>query len=120
MGGVVGTYLFTPAGEHVGLGTAFSAATYFFQPLGALSASAGALLLSAALATAAAAGLWRRGWGRGRLGQGVAAVLIVATPYALSSLGGGITPPGGGVSLALWLSWQGAITPASRAPLPPP
>ena len=119
MGGVVGTYLFTPAGEHVGLGTAFSAATYFFEPLGALSASAGALLLSAALATVAAAGLWRRGWGRRRLGQGLAAVLIVATPYALSSLAGGITPPGGGVSLALWLSWQVTITVASSALLLP-
>jgi len=115
VGGVVATYLFTPAGEHAGLGAAFSAATYFFEPLGALSASAGALLLSAALATIAAAGLWRWGLGRRRLGWVVAAALVLATPYALSSLAGGITPPSGGVSLVLWLSWQVTITAASSA-----
>ncbi len=115
--GVVGTYVFTPAGEHVGLGAAFSAATFFFEPLGPLSASAGALLLSAALATIAAGGLWRRGWGRRRGGEVVAAALVIATPYALESLVRGITPPGGGVSLAVWLSWQVTITAASGAVL---
>jgi len=37
-------FLFTPAGEHMRLGAAFSAATYFFEPLGALASSAAALL----------------------------------------------------------------------------
>lgn len=113
--GVVGTYLFTSAGEHVGLGPAFSAATYFFEPLGVLSASAGALLLSAALALLVAAGLWRRGWGGRPPGRAVAAVLVLVTPYALASLVRGITPPGGGVSLLLGLSWQVTITAAAGA-----
>ena len=113
--GLVGTCLFTPAGEHLGLRDAFSAATYFFEPLGPLSASAGALFLSAALATVAAAGLWRWGIGRRRLGQAVAAALVIATPYALSSLAGGITQPGGGVPLALWVSWQVTIAAAAGA-----
>jgi signal transduction histidine kinase len=115
VGGVVGTYLFTPAGEHLGLGDAFSAATYFFEALGPLSASAGALFLSAALATVAAAGLWRWGFGRRRLGEVVAVALVLAVPYALASLARGITQPGEGVSLALWLSWQVTIAVAAGA-----
>jgi hypothetical protein len=113
--GVVGTCLFTPAGEHLGLGDAFSPATYFFEPLGPLSASAGALFLTASLAMVAAAGLWRWGFTRRRLGQGLALALVVATPYALSSLAGGITQPGGGVPLVLWVSWQVTITAAAGA-----
>ncbi len=53
------------------------------------------------------------GYGSGAdawLGRGMAcllgAVLLLASPYVISSLGRGITPPARGVSLGLWLIWQ--------------
>jgi len=112
---IAAMYLFAPAGESVGLRAAFSPATYYLGPLGPFGASAGALLLSAAIAIAGAAAWWRHGPRPGWRARSAAALLVVATPYALTVLAGGITPPGSGVSLGLWLSWQGTITAAGAA-----
>jgi two-component system nitrogen regulation sensor histidine kinase NtrY len=108
-------YLLTPAGEQVGLGGAFSAATYFFSPLGPIGASAGALLLTAALIIVATAGLWRRGWGGGRLGRLGAGALMLAVPLVLVWLQRGITLLPSGSSMALWLLWQTSIAAAGCA-----
>jgi signal transduction histidine kinase len=112
---IAALYLFTPAGESVGLGAAFSPATYYLGPLGPFGASAGALLLTAALVIIAAAAWWRLGARPGRGARGVAVLLVAGTPFALTVLARGITPPGTGVSLGLWLSWEGTITAAGAA-----
>ncbi len=114
MVGIAALYLFTPAGESVRLGAAFSPATYYFGPLGPFGASAGALLLSAVLAIIAAA-WWRRRRRASGLARVGAALLVVGTPYALTELAHGITPPGAGASLGLWLSWEVTLTAVGAA-----
>ncbi len=49
----------------------------------------------------------------------VGIALLVASPYLISSLGRGITPPADGVSVGLWLTWQLAILVSASALLVP-
>ena len=104
--GLAGIYVLTPAGEELGLARAFSPATYFVQPLGPFGASAGALLLTAALVTVVTAGVWRRGLRVGRLARLGAGVLVVAVPPVLAWLARGVTLLSTGDSIGLWLLWE--------------
>ena len=96
----------SPVGAALGLESLFSPATFFRPLLGPLSSSAGVLALVGILLTMAGVWLWRRRPPRRWYGVAVGAFLLLAAPYLISSLGRGITPPAGGVSLTLWLTWQ--------------
>jgi hypothetical protein len=97
----------------------FSPATFFRPMLGPLSTSAGVLALAGTLLTIAGVSLWRRRLPRRWAGILVGLVLLFAAPYLISSLGRGITPPAGGVSVGLWLTWQLAILVSASALLVP-
>lgn len=84
----------------------FSPATFFRPLLGPLSSSAGVLALAGIMLTMAGVWLWRRRLPRRWYGVVIGAVLLLASPYLISSLGRGITPPARGVSAGLWLIWQ--------------
>ena len=98
-----------PVGPALGLQPLFSPATFFRPLLGPISNSAGVLALGGTLLTVAGVWLWRRRPRRHwyRLALGV--VLLLVSPYIISSLGRGITPPAGGVTVGLWLTWQLAL-----------
>jgi len=93
-------------GTALGLEPLFSPATFFRPLLGPLSGSAGVLALAGTLLTIAGVWLWRRRFPRRWYGVLLGAVLLLVSPYLISSLGRGITPPARGVSLSLWLMWQ--------------
>ena len=95
-----------PVGTLLGLQPLFSPATFFRPLLGPLSASAGVLALAGILLTMAGVWLWRRRVPRSWYGALTGVVLLLISPYVISSLGRGITPPAQGVSLGLWLIWQ--------------
>ncbi|HKV74311.1 MAG TPA: ATP-binding protein [Gemmatimonadales bacterium] len=104
-----------PLADGMGLGRLFSPDTFFQTALGPLSGSPGALLLTGIAATVAGVALWRRRIPRTPLTWALAAVLLVGAPYLMSELARGITPPSGGVSIRLWLTWQLALVMASSA-----
>jgi signal transduction histidine kinase len=95
-----------PVGAALGLESLFSPATFFRPLLGPLSASAGVLALTGTLLTMAGVWLWRRRLPRRWYGVVIGVALLLASPYLISSLGRGITPPSRGVSTGLWLVWQ--------------
>ena len=95
-----------PVGAALDLESLFSPATFFRPLLGPLSASAGVLALTGTLLTMAGVWLWRRRLPRRWYGIVIGVALLLASPYLISSLGRGITPPSRGVSLGLWLVWQ--------------
>ncbi|HVQ47776.1 MAG TPA: ATP-binding protein [Gemmatimonadales bacterium] len=104
-----------PLGPALGLQPLFSPATFFRPLLGPLSASAGVLALSGVLLTMAGIWLWRRRLPRRWYGVLFGAILLLASPYLISDLGKGITPPAHGVSVALWLTWQLTLLVAASA-----
>ena len=104
-----------PVGGALRLQPFFSPATFFRPLLGPLSGSAGALALAGALLTIAGVWLWRRQLRRRWYGVALGSLLLLAAPYLISSLGRGITPPAGGVSVPLWLGWHFAILLSSTA-----
>jgi signal transduction histidine kinase len=108
-----------PIGGALNLQPFFSPATFFRPLLGPLSGSAGALALAGALFTIAGVWLWRLRLPRRWYGIAVGLVLLLASPYLISSLGRGITPPAGGVSVGLWLSWHLAILVSAAALIVP-
>ncbi len=113
--GIVSVLVLTPTGERIGLGSLFSPAVYFVDMLGLMGASAGAVLLLAALLVIGLLQLGRRGVQHAPV-RAVAALLLVAvSPYVMWSLAQGITPPATGVGVALWLSWQVTLTAAGAA-----
>jgi signal transduction histidine kinase len=95
-----------PVGAVLGLQPLFSPATFYRPILGPLSASAGALALAGAFLTIGGVWLWRRKFPRRWYGVVLGVLLLLASPYLISSLGRGITPPTRGVSIGLWLNWQ--------------
>ena len=103
-----------PVGGALRLQPLFSPATFFRPLLGPLSGSAGALALAGTLLTIAGVWLWRRAASpplvRGRCSG---RLLLLAAPYLISSLGRGITPPAGGVSVRA-LARLAARDPGSR------
>jgi two-component system nitrogen regulation sensor histidine kinase NtrY len=104
-----------PIGAALGLRPLFSPATFFRPLLGPLSGSAGVLALSGILLTMAGVWLWRRRLPRRWYGVVLGAVLLFASPYLISDLGRGITPPAQGVSVGLWLTWQLTLLVAASA-----
>jgi hypothetical protein len=95
-----------PVGAALDIQPLFSPATFFRPLLGPLSASAGVLGLAGILLTMAGVWLWRRRLPRRWYGVAIGVALLLASPYLISSLGRGITPPARGVSIGLWLTWQ--------------
>ena len=63
--------------------------------------------------------LWRLRLPRRWYGVAVGGVLLLVSPYVISNLGKGITPPADGVSLWLWLTWQLALLVAASALIVP-
>jgi two-component system, NtrC family, nitrogen regulation sensor histidine kinase NtrY len=104
-----------PVGAALGLQPLFSPATFFRPLLGPLSASAGVLGLAGILLTMTCVWLWRRRFPRRWYGVVLGGVLLLVSPYLISSLGRGITPPSRGVSVGLWLTWQLALLVAASA-----
>jgi signal transduction histidine kinase len=95
-----------PVGAALGLQPLFSPATFFRPLLGPFSASAGALALVGVLLTMGGVWLWRRRLPRRWYGVAAGVALLLVSPYLISNLGRGITPPADGVSIGLWLIWQ--------------
>jgi two-component system nitrogen regulation sensor histidine kinase NtrY len=104
-----------PVGAALGLQPLFSPATFFRSLLGPLSASAGVLALAGIFLTMAGVWLWRRRLPRRWYTVLLGILLLLAAPYLVSDLGRGITPPAGGVSLRLWLTWQLSLLVAASA-----
>ena len=104
-----------PVGAALGLQGLFSPATFFRPLLGPLSGSAGVLALAGMLLTMAGVWLWRRRMPRRWYGILMGILLLLAAPYLISNLGRGITPPAGGVSIGLWLTWQLTLVVAASA-----
>ncbi len=119
LGGLLWLAIRAPVGGALNLQPFFSPATFFRPLLGPLSGSAGALALAGALLTVAGVWLWRRRVPRRWYGMALGAVLLLVSPYLISSLGRGITPPAGGVSVGLWLSWHLAILVSAAALIVP-
>ncbi|MFQ5810831.1 MAG: hypothetical protein ACE5JM_14540, partial [Armatimonadota bacterium] len=88
--GVVGMLVFTPAGQRLGGRALFSTATYFLDALGPMSASAGALFLSAAVVFVGIVQLAGQGLRRAAHGVLLALLLVVGTPYLIAALARGI------------------------------
>jgi len=95
-----------PIGPALGLQPLFSPATFFSPLLGPVSGSAGVLALAGTLLTIGGVWLWRQRTRRRWYGVLIVGALLLASPYLVSSLGRGITPPADGVSVGLWLTWQ--------------
>ena len=119
LGGLLWLAVRAPVGGALSLQPFFSPATFFRPLLGPLSGSAGALALAGTLFTIAGVWLWRRRPPRRWYGVAVGSALLLAAPYLISSLGRGITPPAGGVSVALWLGWHLAILVSAAALIVP-
>jgi two-component system nitrogen regulation sensor histidine kinase NtrY len=83
--------------------------TYFYSPIGGpLTASVGALALTSAIAALGALAIIQAGIRiRPRVLAGALALLIAgATPFLVHALAEGITSPGSGVPLEVWIVWQ--------------
>ena len=119
LGGLLWLAVRAPVGGALRLQPFFSPATFFRPLLGPLSGSAGALALAGALLTIAGVWLWRRRLPRRWYGVALGSALLLVAPYLISSLGRGITPPAGGVSVPLWLGWHLAILLSSAALIVP-
>jgi two-component system nitrogen regulation sensor histidine kinase NtrY len=98
-----------PIGPALGLQPLFSPATFFRALFGPLSTSAGVLAMAGTLLTIAGVWLWRRRLPRRWYGLAIGGMLLLVSPYLISDLGRGITPPADGVSIGLWLTWQLAL-----------
>src|SRR3954471_14520762 len=95
-----------PLGSALGLQPLFSPATFYRPLLGPLPTSAGVLGLAGVFLTIGGVWLWRRRLPRRWYGVVLGVLLLLASPYLISNLGRGITPPTRGVPVGLWLTWQ--------------
>ena len=110
-----------PVGPALGLQPLFSPATFFRPLLGPALGLAGVLALAGILLTVGGVWLWRQRLPRRWYGLALGGALLLVSPYLISSLGRGITPPADGVSIGLWLSWQLALwSPRPRSSCRPP
>jgi signal transduction histidine kinase len=108
-----------PVGAALGLEPLFSPGTFFRPLLGPLSGSAGVLALAGILLTIGGVWLWRQRRPRRWYGIAVGGALLLISPYLISSLGRGITPPADGVSIGLWLTWHLALLVSASALIVP-
>ena len=90
----------TPAGNWMGLGQLFSAAAYYLDLLGPVSASAGSLMVTSALGLVALVPIARRGIRRRGIGIAVAVALVLAFPFTIEYLASGVTPPTSGLPIS--------------------
>lgn len=93
-----------------------SAPSLFFRPLpfgGSLVA--GPLLLAGFLLTVLGVRLWRLGGRRPLPALVLGGLLVLGAPFLIRTLGQGITPPVGGVSIPLWLTWETSLLLATTA-----
>ncbi len=100
----------SPLGAAIGFEDLFSAGTFLRGSFRPFSSSAGHLLVTGGVLLVLAVWLWGR---RGALPRWCAALgglLLVGTPYFISDLGRGITPPLTGVPPGLWVTWQVSLT----------
>ncbi|MBI1723576.1 MAG: HAMP domain-containing histidine kinase [Gemmatimonadetes bacterium] len=104
-----------PLKETFGPGSLFWPDTYYRGLLGPYSASAGALLLLGGVTALLGCAVWRRGILPSFWSRAVALAVAVLAPYLLQNLARGITPPTGGVTTGLWLTWQIALVLAASA-----
>jgi two-component system nitrogen regulation sensor histidine kinase NtrY len=93
----------------------FSPSTFYRQVGGLVGATAGSLLVAGILLLVAAGVVWRRGAARRGWTTGIAVLLVLVAPYLVRYFGRGISPPAGGVSIGLWLSWQAALAVTAMA-----
>ena len=86
----------------------FDPALYFASFGGPFTANAGALGLTSAIVLLALLSVLRTHARPGIRAVAVLAVLVIAGlgPFLLRDLARGVTPPPGGVTIALWLGWQ--------------
>ena len=99
-----------PLGAALGFENLFSPGMFRSRALGIFSASAGNLMLAAAVVLLLAIWMGHHPRQRTPLRVGLAVLLLAAAPYLVSALGQGIQPPIKGVSTSLWLTWQIALT----------
>ena len=93
---------------------------YVLRPLlGPLSGSAGVLALAGMLLTIGGVWLWRQRLPRRWYGVALGGALLLVSPYLISSLGRGITPPADGVSIGLWLIWHARAAGSASALIVP-
>ncbi len=113
LAGLLWVGLRAPLGEALGMGTLFSPRAFFVEGLPRwflpVVHSAGALLLTGTLVSLTALVLWQQAPRRRLPGILLAILLLGSTPWMVHALSLGITPPAGGVTLALWLSWHLAL-----------
>jgi signal transduction histidine kinase len=96
-----------PLNEFSNLTRLFDPSVYFTPIGGALTANAGALAITSAIALLALLTILRRGRRTSRIAAGVIVVLVAGLgPFLLRDLARGIKPPSYGVSSPLWLIWQ--------------
>ena len=108
-----------PVSPALGLQPLFSPGTFFRPLLGPLSGSAGVLALAGILLTIGGVWLWRQRLPRRWYGVALGGALLLMSPYLISSLGRGITPPADGVSIGLWLTWHLALLVSASALIVP-
>ncbi len=99
----------TPIGAGLGAEQLFSPATFFRSIAGPFSSSVGLLAVSGTMLTLVSVGLWRLKLPRRWFGVVLGVAALVVAPDVYREVGRGITPPAGGVSLALWITWQLAM-----------
>jgi signal transduction histidine kinase len=113
--GLAAILILTPAGLNIGLATLFSPATYYLETFGPLSASAGALFVSAALVVLLLVPLLRTGLRPTVAGAGVGIGILAVAPVAMAKLASAITPPVAQIGIGQWLSWELSLTLAGVA-----
>ncbi len=113
--GLLGTMLIaTPLGARLELQGLFSEAAFFREALAPVTASAGNLLVSAAVLSLLLILVARRPLRVPRwIAVGLAGATVLAAPYVMGFLAAGITPPGDQVRLSLWVAWQVTLAVAS-------
>ena len=96
-----------PLNQFSNLTRLFDPSVYFTPLGGALTANAGALAITSAIALLALLTILRRGRRTSRVAAGIIVVLVAGLgPFLLRDLARGIKPPSYGVSAPLWLIWQ--------------
>ncbi|MEO8634202.1 MAG: ATP-binding protein [Gemmatimonadales bacterium] len=104
-----------PLGAAVGFDDLFSAGTFFRGSFRPFSSSAGNLLVTGSVLLILGVWLWGRRGPLPRWGAAIGVLLLLATPYLISDLGRGISPPVTGVPPDLWITWQVSLTMVTAA-----
>ncbi|MDQ2929625.1 MAG: ATP-binding protein [Gemmatimonadota bacterium] len=100
-----------PLNAFSGNGVLFDPTVYYSQVGGPFTASVGALGATAVIALLSLLLLLRRGlrlpsrW----MAVPIALAIFAVSPALLRTLGGGVSPPLGGVAVELWLGWEIAL-----------